>query len=383
MRKICTLLFFVTISLLQVVNGQTVFVHPGGLHSQADLDRMKTKVAEGAHPWIDDWNNLIQDPKAQNTYGASPRADMNLRQVMSRDGDAAYYNAIRWYISGDSTYAECAVRIFNDYSSTVNQIPTFGNTDIFGLGGIGMAKLVMAAEIMRLYDGWQSSDFDQFKAMMVNYFYPVCHDFLTNHNGRCDMYYWTNWDANNIGALVAIGVLCDNQAIFDEGVEYFKHGIGAGSIEHAVPILHGDLGQWHETGRDQSHGFLGVGLLGTICQMAWTQGDDLYGYDDNRVLKGAEYGAKYNFTNLDVPFEPYNNCDNVNHTVVSPDGRTNFRPIWERLYNHYVVEEGLSAPYVEMAARMHRSEGGGGDYGPNSGGFDNLGFGTLMYSLDK
>jgi len=29
------------------------------------------------------------------------------------------------------------------------------------------------------------------------------------------------------------------------------------------------------------------------------------------------------------------------------------------------------------------TEGGGGDYGPNSGGFDALGFGTLMYTLDS
>lgn len=48
------------------------FVHPGGLHTQADLDRMKTQVVAGAHPWIDDWNLLIQDPLAQNTYVASP-----------------------------------------------------------------------------------------------------------------------------------------------------------------------------------------------------------------------------------------------------------------------------------------------------------------------
>ena len=43
------------------------FVHPGGLHTQADLDRMKTQVAAGAHPWIDDWKVLITDAQAQNT----------------------------------------------------------------------------------------------------------------------------------------------------------------------------------------------------------------------------------------------------------------------------------------------------------------------------
>jgi len=35
---------------------------------------------------------------------------------------------------------------------------------------------------------------------------------------------------------------------------------------------------------------------------------------------------------------------------------------------------------VAYAARV-RVEGGGGDYGGDSGGFDQLGFGTLAYTL--
>ena len=50
------------------------FVHPGGLHTQADLDRMKAKVAAGEHPWIDGWEKLIADPKAQNTWRPAAKA---------------------------------------------------------------------------------------------------------------------------------------------------------------------------------------------------------------------------------------------------------------------------------------------------------------------
>jgi hypothetical protein len=35
-----------------------------------------------------------------------------------------------------------------------------------------------------------------------------------------------------------------------------------------------------------------------------------------------------------------------------------------------------------MAARV-RTEGGGGDYGPDSGGYDQLGFGTLLFTRDR
>jgi hypothetical protein len=36
---------------------------------------------------------------------------------------------------------------------------------------------------------------------------------------------------------------------------------------------------------------------------------------------------------------------------------------------------------VQRFAEKVRPEGGGGDYGPNSGGYDQTGYGTLMYTL--
>jgi hypothetical protein len=68
--------------------------------------------------------------------------------------------------------------------------------------------------------------------------------------------------------------------------------------------------------------------------------------------------------------------------VVSENGRNGTRPIFELLYNHYVKRKKLNAPYITQYAQLVRPEGGGGDYGPNSGGFDQLGYGTLMHTLD-
>ena len=41
------------------------FVHPGGLHTRADLERMKKMVAEGRQPWLEGWKELEKDPLAQ------------------------------------------------------------------------------------------------------------------------------------------------------------------------------------------------------------------------------------------------------------------------------------------------------------------------------
>jgi len=151
-------------------------------------------------------------------------------------------------------------------------------------------------------------------------------------------------------------------------------------MDRVVWKIHPDgLGQVQESGRDQGHTMLDIALLGAICQMAWNVGDDLFAYGDNRLLRGAEYAARYNL-GKDVPFTAYTNSD-VTQAVISPAARGDIRPMWELIYNHYAVLKGLPAPNVEAFMRKVRPEGGGGDYGPNSGGFDQLGYGSLTFAL--
>jgi hypothetical protein len=72
----------------------------------------------------------------------------------------------------------------------------------------------------------------------------------------------------------------------------------------------------------------------------------------------------------------------VTQPVISEKGRGESRPCWELVYNHYVRYKGLSAPFVAQSAAKVRPEGGGGNCGAGSGGFDQLGYGTLLFSLD-
>jgi regulation of enolase protein 1 (concanavalin A-like superfamily) len=368
----------VVLSLLICIASQTAnaqFVHPGGLHTRADLDRMKIQVAAGAHPWIDDWNLLITDPLAQNTYAAAPIANMGAnRQRADQDAHAAYLNAIRWYISGDTSYATTSMNILNAWAATVNQIPTAPAPDVYGLQAIPIQDFALAGEVLRIYPGWSAADITAFKNMFTNYLYPAVNDFLTNHNGYCISYYWANWDAANLAALIAMGVFNDNTAWFNQGIEYFESGGGNGAIANAVfHLWPGDLGQWNESGRDQEHAQLGVGLLSYAATTAWNQGVDLFSYSGNGLLAGAEYIGRYNTENS-VPFITYNNCVDVQQywANTSGRGRLDDRPIWELLYNHYNVLEGVSTPKTEAMARLMR---------PEHGSKDHFGYGTLTFTL--
>lgn len=384
-----------------VVDANKVFAHPGMLHTQEDFDRIKSKVNADIYPWSEGWEVLTANSHSSSSYSLKGPVKKLIRGGSSaeepesdnystafNDAAAAYQNAIRWKISDDTLHANKAIQILNAWASTCDTIT--GNSNIALGAGLYGYQFANAAEIMRDYDGWAAKDFMAFKQWLLDVFYPVSYRFLETHWGTCNSHYWSNWDLCNIATIMSVGILCDSVEIYSYAIDYLMNGIGNGQLEKTINYIHEkssnddiDLGQLQESGRDQGHALLSVGLLGTICQMAHSQGEDVYGYDDNRVLKGAEYAAKYNFANLSVPFTEYTTCEDETHTEVSDDSKGNIRPIWERLYNHYVVKKGITARYVTMAAKMHRIEGGGGDYASTSGGYDDLGFGTLMYSLEE
>ncbi|HWG24044.1 alginate lyase family protein [Actinospica sp.] len=363
------------------------FAHPGLLHTQADFDRMAASVKAGAQPVKAGWDRLVANRHSQSTWTARPSA-MVVRggagqnyPTMYNDIHAAYQNALRWKITGDAAHGNTARDILNRWSSTLTALN--GDSDRFLASGIYGYQFANAAELMRGYPGF---DLARFQHMMLTVFYPMNDSFLTKHNDACITNYWANWDLCNMASVLAIGILCDDSTKVGQAVDYFKNGAGNGAITHAVPYLYpGGLGQWQESGRDQGHTMLGIGLMGSFCEMAWNQGIDLYGYDDSRFLRGCEYVAAYNL-GATVPFTAYHwrngdRCGAQVQTVISSGSRGQIRPVWELVYNHYVKRQGLSAPNTAAFAAKTRPEGGGGDYGPDSGGFDQLGFGTLAYTI--
>jgi|GEM_PF-296738 len=364
------------------------FVHPGLLSNEADFQRMRQN--RGREPWKSGFEMLTKNPHASLNWTPKP-AEVVIRGsgrdvpgpqnygALYNDVAAAYACALRWKMTGDSRYARKSVEIMNAWSSTLKKIT--GSTDADLAAGIYGYEFANAAEIMRTYKGWKPEDFAAFQKMMLTVFYPINKDFLDRHNGTPIDHYWANWDLCNIASVLAIGVLCDRHDIYSSGIRYFKFGKGNGAIMHAVYYVHpGGLGQWQESGRDQGHTTLGIALGAAICEMAWKQGDDLYGYADNRFLKGCEYVAKYNLGE-DVPYKPFSDSL-ATQPVISDGSRGTVRAGWELVYNHYVVLKKLAAPYSTRMAEKARPEGGGGDYGPNSGGYDQLGYGTLTATLD-
>ncbi|MFC9693396.1 alginate lyase family protein [Kribbella sp. NPDC056951] len=363
------------------------FTHPGGLHNWGDLNRAKVRVAAGNDPWLSGWNRLTANSHSQSTWRPNPQATIirggtgENYGILYNDLHAAYQNALRWSIQGTSAHGDCARNILNAWSATLTTVT--GNADRFLAAGIYGYQFANVAELMRGYPGF---DLARFKTMMTTVFYPLNNQFLRDHNDACITNYWSNWDLCTMNSILAIGILCDDAAKYDQAVTYFKTGPGNGSLRNAIPFVYPgqNLAQYQESGRDQGHTMMGIGQLGAFCEMAWNQGEDFYAYDDNRLLKAAEYVAKYNLGH-EVPFTKYTwgsgqNCAPNEHTTISPASRGQLRPVWEILHYHYARRKNLTTPNISAMAAKLRPEGGGGDYGTTSGGYDQTGFGTLTYA---
>ena len=362
----------------------TSFVHPGLLHTEADFARMRDKVAAKAQPWIAGWNALASNGRSQ--LGATPRplatvvrggTGQNFAQLYI-DVDRAYQLALRWKVSGDTRYADLAVTFLNAWSSTLTTIT--GNADRYLAAGIYGFQFANAAEIMRTYSGWAPADIARFQNMMLTVFYPLSSRFLREHNDAVITNYWANWDQCALACVLSVGVLCDRQDIYKEALDYYQGGAGNGAGLQAVYHVHpGYLGQWQESGRDQGHCTLGIGLAAAFCEMAWNQGQDLYGYDNNRYLAGAEFVAKSNLTDASgafysMPYLTYSNKQGVS-TGLSLAGQGSRRPVWESVLHHYEGRLGVAAKYVKLQAESMRPETDGGNG-------DQLGFGTLTFARD-
>lgn len=354
------------------------FNHPGVLSTDADFDRMRDKVTGEEEPWLSGWQALTGDGYSQ--LGRDPRPleelirggpGQNFAQIFG-DIWASHASVIRWKISGNTAYADQAVRFLNAWSSTLTKIS--GDTSA-ALTGLYAYQLANAADILRTYDGWTEADQQSFADLLINVFYPVSSDFLNRHNGTCISHYWANWDLANIASIMAIGIFADREDIYQEGLDYLYNGLSNGALDHLLVYRHpGNMGQYQESGRDQGHTTLGMALFGVVAKMALNQGDDLFAYNNYQLLAMSEYIAKYNLME-EVPYKPYNNCDNVNQTVISSWPRGHLRPGWALIVNQYENRLGIAAPWsrkmAETLAPEYRSDGGDQPY-----------WGTLTESLD-
>lgn len=435
MKKIYALLATLLLTIgvtAQSYNTNRGFVHPGGLHTQEDFDRIKDLLAKGDPTITAAVKVLTQAAYAQSTAGTSPvqtivRGGGKGENYINaaRGATIAYQNALVWKITGNKANASHAINVLMQWANTTKGIG--GDSNYALAAGLYGYQFAQAAELLRDYEGWAPERFEQFRQWMLQVWYPSAMGFLRGRNGTWENaskwwqapgHYWSNWGLCNALCVMSIGVLCDDVFIYNQGLSYIKYDqVGTFTDPRtANPILndgltefmgnlvvtvtntpanlkassYGTIGQMQESGRDIGHATMAAGLAIDIAHMAWNQGDDLFSFMDNRLAAGIEFVAAQTQNIEGLPWTNYKYgsggiyyTDNRCWTMTGPALGNQIRPYWGTVIGHYQGVLGKDMPYSEMAyANLIKNGPDGGGQGSTSGGYDHLGYSVLMNYRD-
>ena len=403
------------------------FIHPGGLHTQADFDRVKAQLEAGNPTVKEAYRVLTSAAYSQSGVQTYPV------EVIVRGGGAgenymnacrgaamAYQNALRWKIAGTKANANAAVRILMAWANTTKDIS--GDSNYALASGLYGYQFAQAAELMRDYEGWEREDFELFKRWMLQVWYPKALGFLRGRNGTWENqgkwwqapgHYWSNWGLCNALCVAMIGILCDDVFIYNQAMSYFKYDQCGTFRENRtdVPIkndglteflgnlvvtmvnsdletgAYGYLGQMNESGRDTGHSAMALGLAVDMAKVGWNQGDDLFAYMNHRLAAGIEYVAAQTqsvanlpWTNYQYGSSGYYYTDSRAWTMTEPAMGAQMRPYWGTVIGIYEGVKGVPMPFSEKAYQSMGIDGGG--LGSTSGGYDHLGYSVLMNTRD-
>ena len=416
------------------------FRHPGGLHTQADFDRVRAQITAGNTKVKQAHAKLKAAAYAQPSVQTSPvetivRGGGSGENYMNaaRGATMAYQNALRWKLEDNKACANGAVRILMAWATTTKAIG--GDTNYALAAGLYGYQFAQAAELMRDYEGWSREDFKTFQQWMLDVWYPSCIGFLRGRNGtwenggkwwKAPGHYWSNWGLCNALCVASIGILCDDVFIYNQGMSYFKYDqvgnyaeppalhevTGHGDADGGMCIwndglteflgnlvvtdveseletgAYGHLGQMNESGRDVGHSAMALGLAVDMAKMGWNQGDDLFAYMNHRLAAGIEFIAAQALNLSGLPWTDYmygNNgyfySDGRAWLMTAPALGAHIRPYWGTVIGIYEGVKGVKMPFSERSyTNMGIDEGG---QGGTSGGYDHLGYSVLMNTRDE
>ena len=431
------LLSLTTIAQTSTIDSERGFIHPGGLHTQADFDRVKAQIAAKNTTTMKAWSKLKNAEYAQSNVQTSPvetivRGGSGENYINAARGAAmAYQNALRWKIAGTTANARAAVRILMAWCNKTTAIS--GTSDQCLAVGLYGYQFAQAAELMRDYEGWNAEDFEQFRQWMLTLWYPKAIAFLRGRNGTWENsgkwwqapgHYWSNWGLCNVLCVMSIGILCDDVQIYNEGISFIKYDqvgnytepptlydatVSEGTTVKAIRNdgltefwgtlivtaveseletgAYGQLGQMNESGRDTGHSSMALGLAVDVAKVAYNQGDDLFAYMNHRLAAGIEYVAAQTQSTEGLPWTNYHYgssgyyySDSRAWLMTEPALGAQMRPYWGTVIGMYEGIKGIRMPFAEMAYEaMGIDEGGKGS---TSGGYDHLGYSVLMNTYE-
>ena len=359
------------LALLFSVSLSHALIHPGGWHSEEDLTTIRESIRDRKEPWITGWD-LAKNEGPDLNYRANVSSVITGRGDLQNQGEAAYRLTMKWVASGDQRYATTAINVINDWVRTVDRFEL--DRDHTLRLGIGSNNMAQAAEILAHgfngEAGWNQGDV----RAAQRWFKDKIYDPLTNTGPLRS----SNFGTACLSGNMSMAIFCDDSNMLNAQVEAYKFGYrdtddGCCGVSQ---YIFSPTGQAFETQRDQGHVQGGIAHLVETALSAWNQGVDLVSFENNRLLAGVEYHARYNSGNDDVPFTSniYNPC-NIrilgDQSRISSEARGYVSPMYF-MCDKLFTQAGLAHPDVDVVISDP-------DYLPEGANSDHPGHGQFAF----
>ena len=217
------------------------WTHPGIVVSRDQLNATRAAYEARDPVIVDQVNKAMSSSYGSLTYtvqgpwpgginqcGANSTPN-NGCQEADNDSNAAYVQALLWYITGNPAYAGNAIAVMNAYARNfrgyagTNGLPCPSGTDCSNgplQSGWDAEKWPRAAEIIRYGttstgagSGWSASDIAAFSALLQNIYQPV----IQNGSGVNG-----NWDMSMIDGMMQIAVFTENPTLLAAARSFWK-----------------------------------------------------------------------------------------------------------------------------------------------------------------
>jgi len=340
----------------------TAFQHPGVLVSRSQLNYIKAQVDNRIQPIYSAYQKAfksrfgsltykIQGPPANGIIdcGSFSNPDFGCSAADS-DGAAVLTQALLWYITADTRYAQNAIAIMNTYAKNLR---SYTNSNAPLQAAWDSEKWPAAAEIIRYSNAsWAESDIVAFQGMLSRVILPMINKGSGN-NG--------NWELSMIDGLFGIAVFNDDQALFDHAVTFWQQRVPSYFYYHTdgsmpkppprgSPSWYGQSvfdssvdGIAQETCRDFGHTQYGIAATTHAAETAHIQGNNLFESEKNRLVAAMEFHSFYLLGNP-VP-------NKVCSGTITLAARPTFEVGYNEFHNRLGVPLPLTLAWIEKSVR--------------------------------
>lgn len=323
------------------------FKHPATTlgKNQLDILKLSPKSNEPLHKRgfevTQKYCRLDFTPRPLVSVDIGPHGEGKGHDEFTGDAMQMYALTLCFIATNDNRYAHLAIKIQEEWQQKCKEFK--GSNAPLEISW-GATCIVRACELLKYtFNGW-TKDFEQ----RLNKFIDAI--FIPNLRNRySEIKKWNNnWILTIQEALLQIALFRDDRPEFNRLLNEFKD-----TISRCVPC---NEGMCTETKRDLIHSQFQIGSMIQIAEMAWHQGEDVYGVNNECIKKCMEYHA--NILNGVVP-------SNVKQSELQ---QVWFMPsAWEVGYNHYVNRKKTSMPNTLrlLQTRSNRPEKASFNWGPS------------------